>query len=616
MTYQRRLPIFVGMLFLLPALAFLSACQSGKGKEEDGDERKAYALLLEVMEHNAVGEKQVALALADSALSMNIADTTRSWLTSEKMAACVDLGMPREVIAMGRQGIPFAEKINDHEGMLAMCGAMGVCYRRIGDVDSSLLYYEKGLQKAIESENTEYEIYLCNCISVLFNEQKRYKEAIEYSDRAEQKALATNDTIERLSAHANKGAILLRQGLWQESVDMLVPLWDQVREVNYNVLTLKYLSPLLSSYLCLDKLDSVALYMPYANEACQGLAPTSNGVLGILEIKVDMLRRQKKYAEQKALLDSMSNLSNVNLAMPRGKLLALQAECLSNMGHYAEAYRVMSDAYEQSDSIKQSDVDKQLSDFNVKYNTLEKKVQLEKMNNERIMLYTRILWLAIALIVLFVVFVAVLYRRKLDRQKAELSEKTSYINGVETERMRLAKELHDGVCNDILAVSIMMQTDREEAERLLRNVGHDVRRLSHELIPPRFDNTSLSELTRVYCQSVSAKGGAVVKPVISTSFEKLAIPATKAMEVYRIIQECVSNAIKYGYSKTVTVTLDSCGQRASVRIVNDLSPSHPVHSDKRGMGKDTLKIRADALQAELRIEDRDNKYQVEVTFPL
>lgn len=182
--------------------------------------------------------------------------------------------------------------------------------------------------------------------------------------------------------------------------------------------------------------------------------------------------------------------------------------------------------------------------------------------------------------------------------------------------MRLAKELHDGVCNDILAVSIMMQTDREEAERLLRNVGHDVRRLSHELIPPRFDNTSLSELTRVYCQSVSAKGGAVVKPVISTSFEKLAIPATKAMEVYRIIQECVSNAIKYGYSKTVTVTLDSCGQRASVRIVNDLSPSHPVHSDKRGMGKDTLKIRADALQAELRIEDRDNKYQVEVTFPL
>ena len=616
MTYRRRLSFLVSMMCLLPTLAFLLACRSEKGRGGDEGERKAYALLLEVMEHNALGEKQVALALADSALGMNPADTTRSWLTSEKMVAYVDQGMLREGIAIGKSGIPFAEKINDYEGMLAMCGAMGVCYRRIGDVDSSLFYYEKGLQKAIEDGNTEYEIYLCNCISVLFNEQKRYSEAIEYSDKAEQKALAINDTIERLSAHANKGSILLRQGLCQESVDMLVPLWEQVRKVNYNILTLKYLSPLLSAYLRLDKTDSVALYMPYADEACKGLPPTTIGVLGILEIKADMLARQKKYAEEKQLLDSMGNLSNINMAMPQGKYLALRAECLNNLGQHAEAYKVMRNAYEHSDSLKQSDIDRQLSEFNVKYNTLEKKVELEKMNNERIMLYSRISWLAVALVVLSVVFAAVLYRRKLDRQRAELSEKMSYINGVETERMRLAKELHDGVCNDILAVSIMMQTDQEEAERMLRNVGHDVRRLSHELIPPRFDNTSLPELIRVYCQSVSDEGGAVVRPVISASFEKLVMPATKAIEVYRIVQECVSNAIKYGYSKMVTVTLDSSGQQATVSIVNDLSPSHPVRPNERGMGKETLRIRVDALQAELRTENSNDQYQVEVTFPL
>ena len=616
MTYRRRLSFLVSMMCLLPTLAFLLACRSEKGRDGDEGERKAYALLLEVMEHNALGEKQVALALADSALGMNPADTTRSWLTSEKMVAYVDQGMLREGITIGKSGIPFAEKINDYEGMLAMCGAMGVCYRRIGDVDSSLFYYEKGLQKAIEDGNTEYEIYLCNCISVLFNEQKRYSEAIEYSDKAEQKALAINDTIERLSAHANKGSILLRQGLCQESVDMLVPLWEQVRKVNYNILTLKYLSPLLSAYLRLDKTDSVALYMPYADEACKGLPPTTIGVLGILEIKADMLARQRKYAEEKLLLDSMGNLSNINMAMPQGKYLALRAECLNNLGQHEEAYKVMRNAYEHSDSLKQSDIDRQLSEFNVKYNTLEKKVELEKMNNERIMLYSRISWLAVALVVLSVVFAAVLYRRKLDRQRAELSEKMSYINGVETERMRLAKELHDGVCNDILAVSIMMQTDQEEAERMLRNVGHDVRRLSHELIPPRFDNTSLPELIRVYCQSVSDEGGAVVRPVISASFEKLVMPVTKAIEVYRIVQECVSNAIKYGYSKMVTVTLDSSGQRATVSIVNDLSPSHPVRPNERGMGKDTLRIRVDALQAELRTENSNNQYQVEVTFPL
>ena len=145
--------------------------------------------------------------------------------------------------------------------MLAMCGAMGICYRRIGELDSSLIYYKKGIQKAIKSENAEYEIYLYNCISVLFNEQKRFREAIEYSDKAESKAIAINDTIERLSAHANKGAILMRQGNYRKSVNSLTSMWNMVKQTNYNVLTLKYLSPLLKSYLQLGKADSVAFYL-------------------------------------------------------------------------------------------------------------------------------------------------------------------------------------------------------------------------------------------------------------------------------------------------------------------------------------------------------------------
>ena len=187
---------------------------------------------------------------------------------------------------------------------------------------------------------------------------------------------------------------------------------------------------------------------------------------------------------------------------------------------------------------------------------------------------------------------------------------------MENERKRLAKELHDGVCNDILAVNIMMQTNKEEAERLLKNVGHDVRRLSHELIPPRFDNTSLAELIESFCQSVTAENGTIVKPFISTSFNAQNLPDGKAIEIYRIIQECVSNAIKYGYSKMINVTLDTCGKQGSISIINDLSPLHPICQSKPGIGKDTLKMRADALQAELDIRNDGEEYLVELKFQL
>nr|WP_293553149.1 histidine kinase [Prevotella sp.] len=610
--HHRQQAIFTYIFLLLSSIAFLAACQRDNCK----DEKRAYSLFLEAVNYNADGDKKQAILLIDSALNMNCADTTRSWLTSEKLTAYTDLGQMREAIEIGKKGIPFAEKIEDYDGMLAMCGAMGICYRRIGELDSSLIYYKKGIQKAIKSENAEYEIYLYNCISVLFNEQKRFREAIEYSDKAESKAIAINDTIERLSAHANKGAILMRQGNYRKSVNSLTSMWNMVKQTNYNVLTLKYLSPLLKSYLQLGKADSVTFYLTYANEACRNLAPTSNGVLGILEIKADLLGQQKKYAEQWLLLDSIGRLAGTNLTMPKDKLLATQARCLNNMGKYTQAYQAMQKAYMKSDSLKQSDIDKQLSEFNIKYKTLEKEMLIEKMNHEQSLLYIRILWLILALIILLIAILVILYRRKLDRQRAELSEKTSYINGVENERKRLAKELHDGICNDILAVNIMMQTNKEEAERLLKNVGHDVRRLSHELIPPRFDNTSLAELIESFCQSVTAENGTIVKPFISTSFNTQNLPDGKAIEIYRIIQECVSNAIKYGYSKMISVTLDTCGKQGSISIINDLSPLHPISQDKPGIGKDTLKMRADALQAELDIRNDGEEYLVELKFQL
>lgn len=372
MTSKHPSSLLAWLFVMLPILAFFSACSNHKA----GDEQKAYALFLEAINHNAAGDKKLAITLIDSALQMNAADTTRSWLTCEKTTALVDLGKLKEATAIGKNGILFAEKIKDEEGMMGMCGSLGICYRRLGDLDSSLFYYKKGLETAIESQNTEYEIYLNNCISVLFNEQKRYREAIEYSDKAENKAIATNDTIERLSAHANKGAIFMRQGLYRKSIDFLTPLWGMVKEANYNVLTLKYLSPLLKSYLALGKTDSVMHYMAYADEACRNLGPTSNGILGILEIKAQMLGKQKKYAEQYILLDSISRFNNVNMAMPQDKLFATQAECLYNLGKTHEAYSTMKAAYQKADSLKQSDIDKQLSEFNVKYKTLEKEVQI------------------------------------------------------------------------------------------------------------------------------------------------------------------------------------------------------------------------------------------------
>lgn len=141
--HHRQQAIFTYIFLMLSSIAFLAACQRDSSK----DEKRAYSLFLEAVNYNADGDKKQAILLIDSALNMNCADTTRSWLTSEKMTAYTDLGKMREAIEIGKKGIPFAEKIEDYDGMLAMCGAMGICYRRIGELDSSSSIIRRAYRK-------------------------------------------------------------------------------------------------------------------------------------------------------------------------------------------------------------------------------------------------------------------------------------------------------------------------------------------------------------------------------------------------------------------------------------------------------------------------------------
>ena len=65
--------IIIIILLLSPLL--LACCQGGSQKNYD----KTSDMLLRVGELNVTGDKQRALVLADSALEMGPADTTRCW---------------------------------------------------------------------------------------------------------------------------------------------------------------------------------------------------------------------------------------------------------------------------------------------------------------------------------------------------------------------------------------------------------------------------------------------------------------------------------------------------------------------------------------------------------
>ena len=49
------------------------------------------------------------------------------------------------------------------------------------------------------------------------------------------------------------------------ALEAMLPCWQEVKSVGYNVLTLKFLSIILKSYSVLGDYQSVAQYMQYAD---------------------------------------------------------------------------------------------------------------------------------------------------------------------------------------------------------------------------------------------------------------------------------------------------------------------------------------------------------------
>ena len=600
----------IQLMFVLFLALLISCGEERRNTETD----KAYALLEEVWDNNSRGDKLAALTLADSALAMKCADTTRCWLMCEKTVALLDMGRIEDAIDAGKEALRHAEATGDAEALLNLHGTLGVAYRRHGQPDSAIIEYKKGIELALKEQNAEYEIYLDNCISVLYSENNRFDEAFSYAAKAEKAALATNDTIERLSARANIGGIYLRQKRYRMALDAVLPLWRDVRHVGYKPLTLKYLSVILKSYAVMD--DTVALnqFMPYAEQAMIGMGTSSAGVMGIVETKAYLLGKQGRYSEQLALLDSLSAASSL---MPAEKLLAEKAKCMAALGRRTEAFDLMYRAYAMLDSVKESDIESSMSEFTVRYRTLEKEKALELARREQAEAQKLIFGLVALVTVLVAVVVLLLYRRKVTAQRAELQEKQNYISGMETERERIARELHDGVCNDILAATMLLSTDSKRGMGLLKNIWKDVRHFSHALMPPRFADVTLVDAVRSYVAMITSEGKCCIEMSADDSCDWHLLPQQAAYETYRIIQEAVGNAVRYGGdAPSVKVSLTCNSGVVVASVVNTIANAPFCEQSLTGIGLETMRKRANTIGAELTTSEKDGEYVVRMTFKM
>jgi PAS domain S-box-containing protein len=202
-------------------------------------------------------------------------------------------------------------------------------------------------------------------------------------------------------------------------------------------------------------------------------------------------------------------------------------------------------------------------------------------------------------------------------EEAMASVSSRLIEAQEAERTRIARELHDDICQRIALVSITLDSTRqappasaietksqiEEALAQIEELGHDVQALSHRLHSSRLEYLGLEAAASGFCSEMSERQD------IEIDFHYSDIPKGLSDQVslclFRVLQEALHNAVKYsGVDKfDVSFTCTSC--EIELRVHDSGVGFDPKEPDNRhGLGLISMKERLKLVSGEFSIDSK------------
>ena len=495
----------------------------------------------------------------------------------------------------------------------SVLSSQGVAFRRMEMPDSALVCYGKALELLGEDGPADEKTYLLTNIAVLYANTSRLEEAEKYSRLAVSAAGDCDDMDMVIYASTTAGAIFGLSGKTDEASGAIHSILSKARIRKQPVFELKGITYLLSVFDRTESTDSIYFYKAAAEKLVAALPAESAEVQGYRETMAKIFQSMGHYRESLELWKHLEKVSATNSQVPSDILSLMIARDYKALGQMVKASEYYERAYRLADSLHTADLETSLSEFSVKYETAEKELEISRLNEAQSLQKARTLkWsvIAIAAMAALAVFaLSYFYRRRKRKKEEELKIAKSYIEGLEQERSRLAKDLHDGVCNDLLGIGLQLKSlpQNEELDRIcsiLEQTRAEVRGISHELIPPKFHNVTLKETVEAYTERFRRSSEISLDCLCENKdVEWEFLPAHISYEVYRVMQEILSNIVKHSGATWIRIRLFLEPDRVILKISDDGRQSEVQGS---GIGSETVRERTTAVGGRFTAESDGN----------
>ncbi|MBL4592744.1 MAG: sensor histidine kinase [Flavobacteriales bacterium] len=490
-------------------------------------------------------------------------------------------GELNEALASYLQSLKLGRQTNDLHAIANPYHNIGMIYEELEEYDKALKNYQDALKIREEINDSTFIIQSMVSIGGVYFLKYDYKNAENYLTKAINLLVINMDTWTLSKAISDLGLVYQETKRYQLALlkfNECIQLQSRLQD-NFG-LVISYLN-IAETYMSLKKYDKAIEY------ALKG----------------------EKLAKR---ITSKKELS---------KLYSLLSRAYFLLGNYKTAFEMQQNYLDIKDSLINEVKTKEISALQIEFETEKKEKELLETKKEKAEAELKVskkskqIWLLIGGTSILLLVSGFLFYRIKQKQKNKLTQirieeqqkgLAAIIQGQEDERKRIAKDLHDGIVQQLGGLKLGLQkvfTGKETEEtskiiQILDGSTQELRELSHKMMP-----RSLSELGLIPALE-DMLDNSLGNSSIQHQFEHFGITTrfkgNIEIAIYRIAQELVNNVIKHSNATKVNVQLFKTGN--DILLIVEDNGKGISNIKKEGIGLMNIISRLDTINGKVNFE--------------
>ena len=513
--------------------------------------------------------------------------------------------------------------------------ARGTVFSKLSDYETALLNFQKSLKLRLQYGKNKEKIFGANLnIANSYYSCEKYETALGYYHSCQNlttketapvdilslynsftqvyESLNKQDSAQFYYAKCASTIRLLKEKSIQEVADYYSNLGQFLEtEGNYELAKEKFNS-------------AISIEKKLNNQ--DGLA-WSYHHLGIIHQKLGKLNNAKAYfhkAEKLAIeqkdLETQKDISNSWM------LLYSDIGKKDSVDFFFEQARIL------NDSVNEKITAEQIAIAETRYKTQQQHALLiAAKERESLLIYSgSSVFIALILLTFFLLRnyrqrqrIALLKVDLKDREINELLGKqenaafAAMLEGQDTERLRIARELHDRLGSTLATVKLSLQNGsgidvNTQRMQLVNNAISEVREIAHDLSGSNIERYGLHSALEELKHTIEQSG----KIAFNIYLESQEIPTQLQVPLYRIIQELISNTLKHADATQINLQLSN--QEDCVQLIyEDNGRGFDPTTTETGMGLKNIRHRMEKWEGTLEIDSQISRGTIIIiTIPL